>query len=196
MITLSGDTGISNISNAVLTGNLDLSKLNAVNALPGSTIQVVQTVMSNTFSVSGSTFTEVTPLTTAITPLFSNSKILVLMEVKAGQQSYLFRGKLLRNGVGIALGAANGSRPLGSISLNMYASGVENYNVTSGVTQFLDSISCNNTLSLYRFIKILYKKRFCELWVKLLLMIQQLAFILIEVIFGEILLMEYQMIVQ
>jgi hypothetical protein len=140
MITLSGDTGISNISNAVTTGNiLDGSKLNPVNAVSGSVIQVVQTVMSNTFFMTGVTFTEVTPLRTAITPLFSNSKILVLLDVKAGMQSYLFRGKLLRNGGGIALGDAAGTRPLGSISLNAYSSGQEAYNVLSGVTQFLDS---------------------------------------------------------
>jgi len=146
MITLSGDTGISNISNAVTTGNiLDGSKLNPVNAVSGSVIQVVQNVMSNTFFVLGTTFTTVTPLTTSITPLFPNSRILVLMDIKAGLSNYLFRGRLLRNGIPIALGDAAGTRPIGSINFAMYTVNYDNYHVASGVTQFLDSPSTTSS---------------------------------------------------
>jgi hypothetical protein len=141
MITLSGDTGISNISNAVSTGNSDLSKLNAVNALPGSVIQVVQTIMSNTFSVSpaAGTFSEVTPLTTIITPQFATSKILVLSDIKIGTSTYMLKGKLLRNGAPLALGDAAGTRARASFFYNTYSIGSEVYNVGSGVTQYLDS---------------------------------------------------------
>jgi hypothetical protein len=58
-VTISGDTGISDISGAVATGNLGNVKINPINAAPGSVIQTVQTVMSNTFSMTAGTFTTV-----------------------------------------------------------------------------------------------------------------------------------------
>jgi hypothetical protein len=139
-VTISGDTGISDISNVVATGNLGNTKINPINAAPGSVIQTVQTVMSNTFSMTGSSFTEVPALNTLITPYFSNSKILVLLDVKVGMSAYQCRGKLLRNGTGLALGDAAGTRPIGTFYINPYFNGTgEIYSVTSGISQFLDS---------------------------------------------------------
>ena len=139
-VTISGDTGISEISGADATGNLGSVKINPVNAAPGSVIQTIQTVMSNTFSMTGGTFATVSALNTLITPYFSNSKILVLLDVKVGMSVYQCRGRLLRNGTAIALGDAAGNRPIGTFYINPYYDGTgEIYSTTSGISQFLDS---------------------------------------------------------
>ena len=139
-VTISGDTGISNISGATATGNLGNVKINPINAAPGSVIQTVQTVMSNTFSMTAGTFTQVPALNTLITPYFSNSKILVLLDVKVGMLYYQCKGKLLRNGIGIALGDAAGNRAIGTFWINSYYNATgEQYSVNSGISQFLDS---------------------------------------------------------
>jgi hypothetical protein len=138
-VTISGDTGISEISGVDATGNLGNEKINPVNAAPGSVIQTVQTVMSNTFTMTGGTFTEVSALNTLITPYFSNSRILVLLDIKVGMSVYQCRGRLLRNGTGIALGNAAGTRPIGTFYVNPYYETQEQYSVCSGISQFLDS---------------------------------------------------------
>jgi len=139
MTVISGDTGISRISGADATGNLGNEKINPINAAPGSVVQVVQTVMSNTFTMTGGTFTTVPALNTLITPYFSNSRILVLLDIKVGMSAYQCRGRLLRNGTGIALGNAAGTRPIGTFYVNCYYESSEVFSASSGISQFLDS---------------------------------------------------------
>jgi hypothetical protein len=139
-VTISGDTGVSNISNANSLGNLGTARINPINAAPGSVIQVVQTVMSNTFNNSGPTLSEVSALNTSITPFFANSKILVLLDIKVGVLYYQVKGKLLRNGTGIALGDAAGTRPVSTFySNNYYVNTGEYYSLTPTGSIFLDS---------------------------------------------------------
>jgi len=77
----------------------------------GSILQVVQTVKTDTFSVTGFTWTDVTGLSAAITPSSSSSKILVMVEMKVGSNiDYSISIRLLRNSTNIYLGDLNGSR--------------------------------------------------------------------------------------
>ena len=138
-VTISGDTGISEISGAAATSNLGSVKINPVNAAPGSVIQTVQTFMSNTYFTSSGNFVTVPALNTLITPYFSTSKILVLLDIKVGMLAYQCRGRIVRNGIAIALGDAAGTRPRGTFYVNNYYEGQEQYSVSSGISQFLDS---------------------------------------------------------
>jgi len=53
---------------------------------------------------------------------------------------YQCKGKLLRNGIGIALGDAAGGRAIGTFWINSYYNSTgEQYSVNSGISQFLDS---------------------------------------------------------
>lgn len=109
-------------------------------ALPtGSVLQVVQTVKSDTFSMSSTTFADITGLSVSITPTSSSSKILVLFSATVGiAQISAYSGgvRLVRGSTSIYVGDANGSRTQasgwvwnGSSTYNMY--------VLSG--SFLDS---------------------------------------------------------
>ena len=83
-------------------------------ALPtGSVLQVVQTVKSDTFSMSSSTFADITGLSVSITPTSSSSKILVLFSTTLGilpTTAYSAGVRLLRGSTSIYIGDASGSR--------------------------------------------------------------------------------------
>lgn len=75
-------------------------------------LQVVSTTKTDTFSMSSSTFANVTGLTATITPSATSSKILVVAYVVVSQQVGTNLGfiRLARGGTGIAIGNAAGSR--------------------------------------------------------------------------------------
>jgi hypothetical protein len=103
---ISGDTGIDKIA----AGAIEKSDLPA-----GSVLQVVQTVKTDTFSTTSTTFIDVTGLSVTITPSSASNKILVFCDVML---SYISGGstvRLLRNSTPIYVGDAAGSRPLGLI---------------------------------------------------------------------------------
>ena len=85
-------------------------------ALPaGSVLQVVQTVKSDTFSVTtSSTFQDITGMSVSITPKFSTSKILVMADIAGNGTSQSATARLVRGATAIFTGDAAGSRPLGS----------------------------------------------------------------------------------
>jgi hypothetical protein len=74
--------------------------------------QVLSTFKSDTFSMSGTTFTDVTGLTVTITPTLNTSKILIIASVTASQSVGVNNGfmRLARGGTGISLGDVAGSR--------------------------------------------------------------------------------------
>jgi len=87
----------------------------------GSVLQVVSTTLNTTFSASvgtGSLSGDVTGLTPSITPKFSTSKILVLVNLTGGTNGGIYNFALFRNGSQItaASGASAGSRLLISSS--------------------------------------------------------------------------------
>lgn len=108
-----------------------------IGSLPaGSVLQVVSTTKTDTFSMSSTTFSDVTGLSVAITPTSSSSKILVISNLNwGGSASDIFICRLLRDSTTISAGDAAGSRSLGYAS--MRTASADNM-VTSSVT-FLDS---------------------------------------------------------
>ena len=106
------------------------------NAPSGSVIQIVQTVKTDTWSSTSSSFTDITGLSVTITPSSSSSKILVLGQLVFGQAGgNLWSARLLRNGTLINAGDASGSAAQGLV--NATYSGV--HNEQSVPITFLDS---------------------------------------------------------
>jgi hypothetical protein len=104
----------------------------------GSVLQVVQTVKTDTFTMSSSTFADITGLSVSITPSSSSNKILVLANVNhVGTTTTSASGiRLMRDSTAIGIGDAAGSRPR--------TSGGESYGnygvtLTGDAVMFLDS---------------------------------------------------------
>ncbi len=107
----------------------------------GSILQVVQTVKTDTFSVTNGTFTDVTGFNATITPSSTSSKVLILIDVKIGSYpDYGASQKLLRDSTAIYIGDTNGSRPRVSNWTTYYAgSGTYGYTLASQIICYLDS---------------------------------------------------------
>ena len=87
----------------------------------GSILQVVQTVKTDTFFTSSTSYVEITGLSASITPSNSNNKILVFVDIKGWAQNSQAGGfQLLRNATPVYIGDAAGSRQQVSIG-GMYA---------------------------------------------------------------------------
>ena len=112
------------------------------NTSTGKIVQVLQTVKSDTFSVTGTATADVTGLSVAITPSSSSSKILVSYNVKGsvvqgGYSGFIF---LLRGSTQIFLGDAAGSRTRASSFVTSHsASDYGAYEMFDLSGQFLDS---------------------------------------------------------
>ena len=103
---------------------------------PGHVVQVVSTTKTDTFSMSSTTFTDVTGLSASITPKFATSKILVLATVHIGAGNLVnVYSRLLRDSTVINTGTSAGSRALGFAMLRP----ADAYTSTTQTTNFLDS---------------------------------------------------------
>jgi hypothetical protein len=104
-LTAPAETG-----NIITTGTT--SRVMPKAAMPsGSVIQVVQAVITNTFSTTSQAWVDITGLSVNITPTSSTSKILVLVDLALGPTSGSgASARLLRNGSAIYVGDAAGSR--------------------------------------------------------------------------------------
>lgn len=82
---------------------------------PGAVIQVVQTVKTDTFSASSSSWVDVTGLSATITPTSLTSKILISVNIVAVNPSTTGSGaRILRNTTPIGVADAAGSRIVAS----------------------------------------------------------------------------------
>jgi hypothetical protein len=89
----------------------DGSAYKIVSATTGGILQVVNTQLVTTFTVSGGSFADVTGLSVSITPKSSTSKILVMANIfLGGFTSEHFFARLLRDSTVIGAGTAAGSR--------------------------------------------------------------------------------------
>ena len=106
-------------------------------ALPtGTVLQVVSTTKTDTFSMSSTTFGDVTGLSVSITPTSATSKILVISNLNwGGSASDIFLCRLLRDSTVISAGNVASNRSPSFAS--MRTANADNM-VTSSVT-FLDS---------------------------------------------------------
>jgi len=135
-------------SSALNATNITTGTLPAARLPTGSVLQVVQTVKTDTFSVSSTTLTQVTGLTVSITPSSASNKILVMFSGMAstnnGENVSL---QLQRNSTPIFIGDASGSRLQCFFGANSYSgSGALPMSAT-----FLDSPSTTSatTYSVY-----------------------------------------------
>jgi hypothetical protein len=82
-----------------------------LNLAGGKVLQVVSTTKTDTFTMSSSTFAEVTGLTATITPSATSSKILIICQLSAvGASNRESMARLIRGATPIAVGDSAGSR--------------------------------------------------------------------------------------
>jgi hypothetical protein len=105
----------------------------------GSILQVVQTVKTDTFFTSSTSYVEVTGLSASITPSSSSNKILVFVDIKGWAQNSQVGGfQLLRNATAIYIGDVAGSRQQVSIG-GMYPYQSSSNVLTQGLACYVDS---------------------------------------------------------
>jgi hypothetical protein len=126
-VTIDGTTGVS----AVQAGAVTTSDLPA-----GTVLQVVSTTKTDTFSMSSTTFGDVTGLSVSITPTSATSKILVISNLNWGSSGNdINAARLLRDSTVISAGAAASNRsPSFAGMRTASADNIETVSVT-----FLDS---------------------------------------------------------
>ena len=109
----------------------------------GKILQVVQTVKTDTFSTTATSFTDVTGLSVAITPASSSNKVLIHVSICfGGGQNLYFHAKLLRGSTDIAIGdAGESSQTRATIPLSLDDANNANYKVKNSQMSFLDSPS-------------------------------------------------------
>jgi hypothetical protein len=106
----------------------------------GKVLQVVSTTKTDTFSMTGSTFTSVTGLTASITPTSATSKILVIVSMTCGLTSDgLVFTRLMRNSTAINIGDASGSRTQATTAAYTGGSASVVYQLLPQNINFLDS---------------------------------------------------------
>jgi hypothetical protein len=113
-------------------------------------VQVVQTVKTNAFATSvGAVWGDIPGLSVSITPRFSTSRILVLLDVKfvGDTDASVSRIRLVRDSTPIYLGDAVGSRSQSSGPQNYTTSaGSGGYNVLASGGVFVDSPTTTSPL--------------------------------------------------
>ena len=125
-VKLTADSGGGTVElKAPATTTSNAAKVVTLSQNPGMITQVVQTIKSDTTSLSStSTFTDISGMSVAITPSSSSNKILVQFNVNI---SNLSNGhvdvRLLRGSTAIAVGDASSSRARVSISKESAAHG-------------------------------------------------------------------------
>ena len=126
-------TSASAISaSSITTGTLPKAQLPT-----GSVLQVIQTVKTDTFSTTSTSFVDITGLSVSITPTSSSSKILVIANLQIQTTATSTIGcRLVRGATAIFVGDAAGSRPQASAVTNVQSN--YNWSGQSSMT-FLDS---------------------------------------------------------
>ena len=132
---------LSLAGDGTLTG-VDLDALSASGRLPsgllpsGSTLQVVQTVKTDTFTTTSTSFVDITGMSVTITPSSATSKVLILANFvysRGGSGVTRFRLNLVRDSTNIAQPTVGTS--IGTLQSNADDSGTNNQ---AGIS-FIDS---------------------------------------------------------
>ena len=100
-------------TDSVIAAKLKSDAITALDLPAGSVLQVVQTVKTDTFTTTSTSFTDITGVTQAITPTASSSKVLVSATLNIGNSAssgHMVQVRLLRGSTVIALGDAAGNR--------------------------------------------------------------------------------------
>ena len=119
--------------------------ISAITALPaaittGKVLQVVQTVKTDTFTSTSTSFADITGLSVAITPSATSSKILIMYSVFIGADN---RGqiKLLRGSSDIFVGASDSANRTESSGFGYNGNSDDNAVIHANSGVFLDSPS-------------------------------------------------------
>ena len=112
----------------------------------GKILQVVQTEKTDTFSMSGTTFTDVTGLSVAITPSSTSSKILIVGSVLIGAQTNFGFIRMLRDSTVINVGAAASNRPLVNGTFS-YTATDNIWELTNNAINYVDSPSTTSQVT-------------------------------------------------
>lgn len=132
-LTLPDNTG------TILTGS---SAIQASQLPAGTVLQVVQTVKTDTFSTTSSSYVDITGLSVSITPTSSSNKILVMFNGMIGNSDATSSStivQLVRGSTAICIGDASGSRTRAS-SATWTASGTVQDRIVGQMNNtFLDS---------------------------------------------------------
>ena len=84
----------------------------------GGIIQVKQTVKTDTFTSSSTSYTDITGLSVSITPTRSDSKILVMMHVNLGHTNYVSGFlRLMRDSTAISVADTAGDRIVSTVAM-------------------------------------------------------------------------------
>jgi hypothetical protein len=106
-------------------------------ASAGVVLQVVSTTLTTTFSTNSSSYTDVTGLSVSITPKFSTSKILVLLNVSMAGWNNSGNGlQLVRNSTAICIATGTGGQQISSLG-DSYVGGQDR--VVTQALSYLDS---------------------------------------------------------
>ena len=112
----------------------------------GKVLQVVSTAKTDTFSMSGSTFTDVTGLSASITPSSASNKIMIIVSIMGTSDSInsTFMSRLMRGATAIGISDASGNRirttwgtndtPGGAVSMSISLTFLDSPNTTSATT--------------------------------------------------------------
>jgi hypothetical protein len=100
------------------SGTVNVARLPAAALTAGIGSNVVQTVKTNTFSTTSTSFTTVTGMSATITPTTNTSRILVIADVVlTGATSNHVHLRLVRGTTAIYIGDADGSRERGGLNV-------------------------------------------------------------------------------
>lgn len=117
--------------------------------IPGSILQVVSKTDTTAYASGVSATTWYTwpsnRLATSITPKFSTSKILIIVNVALGNSSNDAAFRITRNGSAISIGDAAGSRPRATGITGMLYAADQNHTTRMVTTSFLDSPATTST---------------------------------------------------
>lgn len=112
----------------------------------GSVIQVVQGTKTDTASSSAGTVWTDMGLSADITPKFTTSKILVMVQANISSSTgFDMKCRLVRGSTAIHIGDVASSRPRASVSITANYSTTANYNSNQTIINYLDSPSTTST---------------------------------------------------
>lgn len=109
---------------------------------PGHILQVVQTVKTDTASITSSstnTFVDLTGLTVSITPSSASSKVLVTVSASVSQSTGMLHMMLVRDSTNIVVGGSDGSRVSSTMSSRFDSAPYTYNNNITAAYSFLDS---------------------------------------------------------
>ena len=114
----------------------------------GKVLQIVQAEKNDTFTHTGTTFTDVTGLSASITPSATSSKILIFSTLNGAANNRYASFRLVRDSTDIFVGDAAGSRTQVTLPIDANSSETDNSYVARNMgLNYLDSPSTTSSIT-------------------------------------------------